>query len=95
DQTNTLGTTLTNATGGYQTGNLVVDYLYNENTMYDYDVTSYLQQQILITYANQNGLLLVPPSTTWLTTLNRAVFGDQKNVQGSIQLKLYYVSVNQ
>lgn len=94
DQTNTFGTTLTNATGGSQTGNLVVDYLYNENTMYDYDVTSYLQQQILITYANQNGLLLVPPSTTWLTTLNRAVFGDQKNVQGSIQLKLYYVSVN-
>ena len=95
DQTNTFGTILTdNATGAYQTGNLVVDQLYNENTMYDYDVTSYLQQQIQISYANQNGLLLVPPSATWISTLNRAVFGDQKNAQGAVQLKLYYVSVN-
>ncbi|HEX7457112.1 MAG TPA: hypothetical protein VF301_01635, partial [Ginsengibacter sp.] len=61
---------------------------------YDYDVTSYLQQQILVSSANQNGLMLVPPSTAWISTLNRAVIGDQKNAQGSIQLKLYYVSVN-
>ena len=94
DQTNTFGTTLTNATGGFQTGNLVIDQIYNENTAYDYDVTSYLQQQILVSSANQNGLLLVPPSTAWISTLNRAVIGDQKNAQGSIQLKLYYVSVN-
>jgi hypothetical protein len=94
DQTNTLETALTNAAGGFQTGNLVIDQLYNENTSYDYDVTSYLQQQILVSSANQNGLLLVPPSTAWISTLNRAVIGDQKNVQGSIQLKLYYVSVN-
>jgi len=94
DQTNTFGTTLTNATGGFQTGNLVIDQLYDENTAYDYDVTSYLQQQILVSSANQNGLLLVPPSTAWISTLNRAVIGDQKNAQGSIQLKLYYVSVN-
>ena len=94
DQTNTFGTTLTNAIGGFQTGNLVIDQLYNENTLYDYDVTAYLQQQILVSSANQNGLLLVPPSTAWISTLNRAIIGDQKNVQGSIQLKLYYVSVN-
>ena len=94
DQTNTLETALTNAAGGFQAGNLVIDQLYNENTSYDYDVTSYLQQQILVSSANQNGLLLVPPSTAWISTLNRAVIGDQKNVQGSIQLKLYYVSVN-
>ena len=91
---NTFGPALTNGAGGYQTGNLVIDQLYNENTMYDYDVTSYLQLQILVTATNQNGLLLVPPSTAWISTLNSAVIGDQKNTQGSIQLKLYYVSVN-
>jgi hypothetical protein len=94
DQTNTFGTILTTIAGAYQNGNLVIDQLYNENTTYDYDVTSYLQQQILVSSANQNGLLLTPPSTTRISTLNRVVFGDKKNAQGSIQLKLYYVSVN-
>jgi len=94
DQTNTFGSTLTDVTGSQQTGNLVVDQLYNENTAYYYDVTAYLQQQILISATNQNGLLLVPPSASWISTLNRAIIGDQKNAQSSIQLKLYYVSVN-
>jgi hypothetical protein len=95
DQNNLLGPPLISpATGNsYQTGNLFVDYLYNENTSYTYDVTSYLQQQLSIGYANQNGLLLVPPSPNWAKSFNRAVFGDQKNTQSSIQLKLYYVSV--
>jgi hypothetical protein len=67
--------------------------LYNQNTSYTYDVTSYLQQQIAIGYANQNGLLLIPPAPAWIQSFNRAVFGDQNNTQSSIQLKLYYVSV--
>ena len=93
--TNTIGGILSNpATGAYQTGNLVVDQLYAENTSYEYDVTSYLQQQILDGSTNQNGLLLIPPTSAWISTLNRAIFGDGKNAQGSIQLKLYYVSVN-
>jgi Domain of unknown function (DUF4270) len=79
---------------GYQSGNLVEDYLYNQNTTYTYDVTSYLQQQIAIGYYNQNGLLLSPLSPGNISSFNRAVFGDMYNPKGSIQLKLYYVSVN-
>ena len=95
DQYNLPGPPLISpATGSsYQTGNLFVDYLYNQNTSYTYDVTSYLQQQIAIGYANQNGLLLIPPAPAWIQSFNRAVFGDQNNTQSSIQLKLYYVSV--
>ncbi len=94
DQYDLMGSPLPLANGsGYQTGNLVEDYLYNQNTSYTYDVTAYLQQQIGVGYSNKNGLLLVPPSPAWITNLNRAVFGDKQNPKGSIQLKVYYVSV--
>jgi hypothetical protein len=97
DQSNVLGAPLSFSASGAvitQTGNLITDALYNENTSYDYDVTSYLQQQILIGSANQNGLLLIPPFPASISSLDRLIIGDQKNTQGSIQLKLYYVSVN-
>ena len=79
------------STSGYQTGSLVTDPLFGENTYYTYDVTSYLQQQILIGYANQDGLLL---SSVSHNTLDRLVIGDPKNTNTAVQLKLYYVSVN-
>jgi Domain of unknown function (DUF4270) len=96
DQSNILSAPLVIAgsTTSAQTGNLVIDPVYNENTNYTYDVTTYLQQQILVTAANQNGLILAPPQATSLINLNRAIIGNQKNSQGSIQLKVYYVSVN-
>ncbi len=93
DQSNLLGAPLSFSTG-VQTGNLVVDPIYNENTSYTYDITSYLQQQVLIGSSNQNGLLFAPPSPASISTLNRVVFGDQKNKLGSIKLNVYYVSVN-
>lgn len=95
DQLNNLGSPLLlTASTGYQTGNLVIDALYNSNTAYTYDVTSYLQQQITISYNNQNGLLLIPPSPASITSFNRLVVGDQNNSGGALQLKVYYVSSN-
>jgi hypothetical protein len=95
DQLNNLGSPLVSTTSnGYQTGNLVIDPLYNSNTTYVYDVTSYLQKQISINYANQNGLLLIPPSPASITTFNRLVIGDKNNSAGALQLKVYYVSSN-
>ena len=97
DQTNTPGAPLSFLSSNgtiAETGNLILDQLYNENTSYTYDVTSYLQQQILVGSSNQNGLLLIPPTPASISTLNRVIIGDQKNTEGAIQLKLYYVSVN-
>ena len=94
DQLNAFGTPLGFiSTSGYQTGSLFIDPLYGENTAYTYDVTSYLQQQILISSTNQNGLLLSPGSPAAAMTLNRLIIGDEKNDNAEIQLKLYYVSV--
>jgi Domain of unknown function (DUF4270) len=83
----TLGSTLS-------TANVVIDQLYNEDTYYSYDVTSYLQQQILVMEANQNGLLFFPPDADFSSKLNRAIIGDKKNSSSRLQLKLYYVSIN-
>ena len=96
DQLNGLGAPLGTNVGGAgitQTGDLIVDQLYNENTSYTYDVTPYLQQQILVGASNQNGLLFAPPFPASISALNRVVFGDQKNTQGSIKLNVYYVSI--
>ena len=96
DLSNTFQSVLTNkADGSYQTGNLVFDPIYQKNTVYTYDVTSYLQQLIQVAATNTgNGLLVTPPSPATISTLNRLVIGDKQNQNGSIQLKLYYVSVN-
>ena len=97
DQSNIPGTSLSSIASGAlipETGNLITDPLFNENTSYTYDVTSYLQQQILVSAANQNGLLFVPPAPASQISLSRVILGDQENTQGSLQLKVYYVSVN-
>ncbi|MEO8764265.1 MAG: DUF4270 family protein [Ginsengibacter sp.] len=97
DQRNFFGSPLASVVSGAsasETGNLTTDPIYNENTFYTYDVTSYLQQQILVSTANQNGLLLAPPVASSIAGIRRAIIGDQKNTQGPLQLKIYYVSVN-
>ena len=76
-------------------GSFTMDPLFNENTTYTYDVTTYLQQQILISETNKNGLLILPPNPAYSTRLNRAIIGDEKNKDASMQLKIYYVSINQ
>jgi len=92
DFSNVLGSPLPSTTGtGFQNGSLNLDPVYNAATSYEYDVTSFLQQQIANGYTNQNGLLLVPPSPASINTFNRAVIGDQNN-SDSLQLKVYYVS---
>jgi Domain of unknown function (DUF4270) len=95
DQNNGIGSPLILTTStGYQTGGLILDPLYNANTTYSYDVTAYLQQQLTIGYANQNGLLFIPPSPASISTFNRLVFGDKNNTGGALQLKVYYVSTS-
>ena len=93
DQLNGFDSPLSYPTvSGYQNGSLVIDPLYGQNTEYTYDVTSYLQSQIGISYDNQNGLILSPASPASISTLNRLVIGDPKN-NAAVQLNLYYVSV--
>jgi hypothetical protein len=90
-EANTLGSALNSGSG-----NLVLDYLYNANTAYTYDITGYIQQQILQGPENlaKNGLLLTIPSNVYNTSFNRMVVGDQQNPLkvNQISLTIYYAS---
>ncbi|MBS1562877.1 MAG: hypothetical protein JST39_00755, partial [Bacteroidetes bacterium] len=88
---NASGTTTT------ETGNLFIDYQNYSNTAYTYDVTSYLIAQLALTNNYQgNGLLMIPPSGSRNSNLDRLVIGDSKypDVNARVGLKIYYVSVN-
>jgi hypothetical protein len=90
-EANTLGSTLNSGTG-----NLKVDYLYGSNTSYTYDVTGYIQQQILQGEQNnaKNGLMLTIPSPAYNTSFNRVAVGDPLSPLkvNRISLKIYYAS---
>lgn len=78
-----------------QYGNLVTDWLYGRDTYYSYDVTSYLQEQVLLSGDHSNALLFFPPSPAYNTRLNRVAVGDSRNAENKMQLKVYYISVQQ
>ena len=86
-------TSVANGAASLETGNLAIDDIYGTNTNYTYDVTGYLQQEINNAAINKDGILLLPPSTTRFSTLNRLVIGDFQNVKSKIQLNVYYISV--
>lgn len=90
-EANTIGSILASGTG-----NLSVDYLYGANTGYTYDITGYIQQQILKGAEDngKNGLLLTVPSPAYNTSFNRLVVGDQFSPLkvNQISLKIFYAS---
>lgn len=97
DKSNIFGSALTdNATGTAvtQNGNLYIDALYGENTNYTYDITSYLQQQIIVSPGLLNGLLLYPPSASAANTFNRLVIGDNTTVKSRISVKIFFLAVD-
>ncbi|GGH81299.1 hypothetical protein HNQ91_005518 [Filimonas zeae] len=97
DIENELGTDLvyTSSTSyTTQTGNLFYDYTNLRNTAYTYDVTAYLAQQLTVTTLNnENGLLLLPPSSTFTTSFDRLVVGDNNNLDGQMSLVIYYMAI--
>ena len=96
-QLNQIGTDVSATVNGSTTvqyGDLSIDQLYGENTSYVYDVTSYINTQIGIAAFNKNGLLLSPPTGAFESDLNRVLVGDKNNANGSIKLRIYYITVN-
>ncbi|MFT3935622.1 MAG: DUF4270 family protein [Chitinophagaceae bacterium] len=97
DGANEPGANITSVVSGAsstETGNLSIDDVYGTNTNYSYDVTSYLQTEILNAAINKDGLLLIPPTGTRFSAMNRLVIGNSQNANGKIQLNVYYISVN-
>ncbi|MFX1707846.1 DUF4270 family protein [Chitinophaga sp. CC14] len=72
-------------------GQLTVDKLYDKNTNYTFDITSYVTKEQTVSDVNSRGLLLTPSATDSRTTLDRLVTGDQKNTQNQLKIQLYYL----
>ncbi|MBS1949305.1 MAG: DUF4270 family protein, partial [Bacteroidetes bacterium] len=92
DENNQFGS-LIFSNGSIEYGSLNVDYLYGQNTLYTYDVTAYVQQQLNIINNQNNGLMLSVPPPARATLFNRAVFGDHTNKNYTVTLKIYYISL--
>lgn len=90
-----LATSGSSSSQTIQYGDLIIDWLYGENTGYTYDVTAYLQSEIINNAENTNGLIFAPPSPEYNTQLNRLVVNDNGQGLGGVKLKVYYISVQQ
>jgi len=74
-----------------QTGNLLIDDLFNVDTYYSYDITSFLQDQLGAIGINKRSLQLIVPQSSLAVTLNTMVAGDAHNQKYGMKLKVTYL----
>jgi hypothetical protein len=85
-----------------QTGNLSIDYQFLDNTNYSFDITSFVQQQLLVPLDQQLYLTLRLPDTNMKSSTQRLVIGNSshytdvgnRTYYNRIKLKLYYNMYN-
>lgn len=91
NKVNALEEYLYNSSGDLLTPTLVTDNLYNENTYYSIDITSYLNTRIQETIIDTNqGLALVFPDADSGTKLDYMVLGGHYHKEFKSQLYIYY-----
>ncbi|UYQ93855.1 DUF4270 domain-containing protein [Chitinophaga horti] len=88
---NTYDTLMNSTNGGYQYGDLSIDHLYNENTAYTYDLTSYCTSELTTDNITTRGLLMLPTYGDYLTKPERLVIGDKLNSKNKMTFKIYYL----
>lgn len=75
-----------------QNGDLVIDHLYAENTVYSYDVTKFINSKIAEGQFSTSALLLTNSLSGNAAGIQRLIINDQSNAKG-IQLKLYVLGL--
>jgi hypothetical protein len=86
--------TLSGAKGTASNGNLYIDNMYGQTTNYSYDVTDYIKSLLADATINKNGLLLIPGGDgAFNNQFSRIKFGDKNNINGKIELQLFYITV--
>ena len=74
-----------------QTGDLVVDNLYNIETYYSYNITTFLTDQLGAIGINRRNLQLIVPEDKLASSFNTLVAGDASHERGRIKLKIRYL----
>ncbi|MGC4102204.1 hypothetical protein [Ferruginibacter sp.] len=94
DQTNGITGTIFEPTssGTPQTGNLVIDYLYGENTYYSYDITSFINTKMTEGQFSKAALLLSTTLSSQDVGVQRLIVNNQSNAR-AIELKLYVLGL--
>jgi hypothetical protein len=93
DQSNELLSGIYDASNtSLQTGNLVTDYLYNENTYYSFDITQFINTKMSEGQASTSALLLHTSLSNTEGGLQRLIVNDQNNNR-PIELKLYVLGL--
>ncbi len=94
DEKNQVGVPI--AAAGTAYGNFKIDYIYNVNTTYKFDITSFIKSQIAAGIGNVDhyGVMISIPAPLDNTTFNRVILPDKNNPNQStkVVLKIYYAS---
>jgi hypothetical protein len=89
DANYSIGNAITSYNGETNYGNLFTDYVFFKNTQYSYDITSYIISLLNTENISDMGLLFL--SSTYASSLDRLIIGDQKNSENKTYLRLYYI----
>lgn len=95
DDNNELGPGIYNSSSSsqaLQTGDLVIDQLYGENTYYSYDITQFINTKIAEGQFSKSSLLLYNSLSDLEAGIQRLIIDDQTKNR-SIQLKLYVLGL--
>lgn len=74
-----------------QTGDLLKDDLFNIDTYYSFNITSFLQEQLGAFGIHRRKLQLIIPESKLAVTLNTLVAGDASHSRNRTQLKVKYL----
>jgi len=92
DNNNPIGLITDPSTGITEQGNLVIDYLYGENTAYSFDITAFINSKIKEGQFSTSALMLENTQEFNDGSIQRLIINDQSNNK-SIQLKLYLLGL--
>lgn len=95
DNNNRWGSLLYNKLNKNQTGNLSLDVLYQENTKYTFDITSYLSSRLQLQTDQIPAMLLTVSSEDLYKRTRRAIIGSQGHGVNQVKLKVYYMNINE
>jgi len=93
DRLNRIGSPIRDdISGDILNGNLVIDNLYQEETSYTFDVTSFISQEISAARDNVPALLLTITPEDLNKYPSRLILGSQLHEDNTVKLKIYYMS---
>lgn len=95
DQNNSTQSVITDLSGNsVQTGNLVEDNVYYEDTHYSFDITSFIQNNLGTAGQSREKLQLFLSDNDFYNTVQGVIFGDSKHPvndhNNNVSLTIYY-----